>query len=654
MFDQMKIRTKLLAGFIFIAVIAAIIGLVGYLGMNTMKKSLDEVSKNRLPSVKSLLIISEAQTAIDAGENSLLATNITKEGRRAVYNRFDAAKKRADEAWKVYEPLWQTEEEAKEWKLFVSAWEKWWKLHEQYIEIAKDYEKNPNDSNYNTMSDFALNTISEPFKLAEGHLNNVVEINKKIADDANVLADENTKSSVLLLVIFLLMGIILAIVIGMIIASNIQNIIKTVNAQIKNLVEAAIAGKLKIRAEPEKINVEFREIAVGINSTLDAVVTPLNNSADYIAKIAIGEMPPPIVEHYNGDFNLIKNNINLLIQALNQVIDKAKMVAKGDLTVELKKRSENDELIMAMTEMVRAIAGIIEEVQNASENVATSGQEMSSTTELLSQGAAEQASSTEQISSSLEEMTANINQNTDNAQQTEKIAIKAATDIAEGSKAVNLTVESMKNIAQKISIISEIASRTDLLAINAAIEAARAGEHGKGFAVVASEVRKLAERSQIAANEIQEVSRNSVAIAERSGKLLSEIVPDIQKTARLVQEIAAASIEQNSGTGQINNAVQQLTQVTNQNAASAEELSSNAEELASQAELLKDVISFFKLSNEFKSKVKAAATKNKIAKKQYTNPLVHSPHLQNLHANKKIVNLDMNMNEMNDKDFEKM
>jgi methyl-accepting chemotaxis protein len=198
----------------------------------------------------------------------------------------------------------------------------------------------------------------------------------------------------------------------------------------------------------------------------------------------------------------------------------------------------------------------------------------------------------------MEEMTSNIQQNTDNAQQTEKIALQAAQDIQEGSLAVNQTVESMKTIAKKISIIEEIARQTNLLALNAAVEAARAGEHGKGFAVVAAEVRKLAERSQLAATEINILSNSSVAIAEKSGKLLEQIVPNIQKTSRLVQEIAASSMEQNAGAEQINSAVQQLNQVIQNNATSAEETATSSEELSTQADQLKTTVAFFKIDSQ--------------------------------------------------------
>jgi methyl-accepting chemotaxis protein len=197
----------------------------------------------------------------------------------------------------------------------------------------------------------------------------------------------------------------------------------------------------------------------------------------------------------------------------------------------------------------------------------------------------------------MEEMVANIRQNAENAQQTEKIALKASDDATESGQAVSMTVSAMKEIAGKISIIEEIARQTNLLALNAAIEAARAGEHGKGFAVVASEVRKLAERSQSAAGEISNLSGSSVQIAEKAGELLTKLVPDIQKTADLVQEISSASAEQNNGAQQINRAIQQMDQVVQQNASAAEEMASTSEELASQSEHLQDIMRFFRVGN---------------------------------------------------------
>ena len=274
-------------------------------------------------------------------------------------------------------------------------------------------------------------------------------------------------------------------------------------------------------------------------------------------------------------------------------------LSNGDLTIEL--QAERDDQIGLLVETVNKtvlqLKDIVTSVQDAAENVASGSQQLSAGSEQLSQGTTEQAASAEQASSSIEEMNATIKQNADNAFQTEKIAIRSAADATESGKAVNEAVAAMKDIAEKISIIEEIARQTNLLALNAAIEAARAGEHGKGFAVVASEVRKLAERSQSAAGEIGKLSSASVEIAERAGSMLAKLVPDIHKTAELVQEISAASKEQSTGADQIDAAIQQLNQVIQHNAGGAEEMASTAEELSSQAEQLQGTISFFKVND---------------------------------------------------------
>lgn len=290
----------------------------------------------------------------------------------------------------------------------------------------------------------------------------------------------------------------------------------------------------------------------------------------------------------------IQNKVISRLPGMNENIN---AIASGDLTVVINTEGE-DEISMAlksMAGMTSKLKEVISSVITSSENIASASSQMSATSQAMSQGTQSQAASAEEISSSMEEMASNIEQNTENAQQTEKIAIKAAQDMKEGSAAVTQTVDSMKKIADKIGIIGEIARQTNLLALNAAVEAARAGEHGKGFAVVAAEVRKLAERSQIAAEEINELSSSSVSIADRSGRLLEQIVPNIQNTAKLVQEIAASSSEQSNGADQVNNAIQQLNQVIQQNAAGAEEVASSAEELSGQAEQLVDVVSYFKV-----------------------------------------------------------
>lgn len=275
----------------------------------------------------------------------------------------------------------------------------------------------------------------------------------------------------------------------------------------------------------------------------------------------------------------------------------AEAVSAGDLSSQLDVSSKDEvgDLARALNGMVQQLQQVVTDVRSASDNVASGSQELSASSEEMSQGATEQAAAAEEASSSMEQMAANIRQNADNAMQTEKIAVKSSADAKSGGEAVTQTVKAMKDIAGKIGIIEEIARQTNLLALNAAIEAARAGEHGKGFAVVASEVRKLAERSQNAAAEISDLSSSSVEVAEKAGTMLTQMVPDIQRTAELVQEIAAASKEQDTGADQVNKAIQQLDQVIQQNASASEEMASTSEELSGQAEQLQDTISFFKL-----------------------------------------------------------
>jgi len=300
-----------------------------------------------------------------------------------------------------------------------------------------------------------------------------------------------------------------------------------------------------------------------------------------------------------------------ITRPINEAVSVANALAKGDLTISVESNSKDETglMMLAISQMVEKLKQVVGDVMSAADNVASGSQELSSTAQQMSQGATEQAASAEEISSSMEEMASSIRQNTDNAMQTEKISIKSSIDAKEGGKAVTETVAAMKEIATKISIIEEIARQTNLLALNAAIEAARAGEHGKGFAVVASEVRKLAERSQSAAGEISGLSTRSVAIAEQAGEMLTRMVPDIQKTSELVQEITASSKEQDTGAEQINKAIQQLDQVIQQNASASEEMASTSEELSSQAEQLQSSISFFDIGNQARRSMAVASRK---------------------------------------------
>jgi methyl-accepting chemotaxis protein len=503
---NIKLGVKLICGFVLTAIIGLAIGAVGMLVVRTLSTDIDELGKNRLPSVQALLVISEAQTAVDSAENALLCTKLTPDMIKDALKRFDDAKKRADTAWAIYLPLPQTPEEEKVWKEFEPAWKAWWADHEKYTAMAKTYWANPSDELYETMSKQALIDNGKTFEVAETLLNKLIDMNVGYGNDAVKQAEANSRQGYITMAIGMAFGFILA-------------------------------------------------VALGILLTI-AITRPVMQGVDF-----------------------------------------AKRMAEGDFTTQLdiNQKDEIGILAAALNDMVLRLRQVVADVRGATDNVASGSEELSASSESLSQGATEQAAAIEETSSSMEQMSSNIKQNADNAQQTQKIAVQAAKDAQEGGMAVGKAVEAMKHIAEKISIVEEIARQTNLLALNAAIEAARAGEHGKGFAVVAAEVRKLAERSGIAAGEIKELSSSTVAVSEKAGEMLLKLVPDIQRTADLVQEIAAATNEQNSGADQINKAIQQLDQVIQQNASASEEMASTSEELSSQAQQLQQTMGFFRV-----------------------------------------------------------
>ncbi|MBB2698379.1 UNVERIFIED_ORG: methyl-accepting chemotaxis protein [Rhizobium esperanzae] len=343
-------------------------------------------------------------------------------------------------------------------------------------------------------------------------------------------------------------------------------------------------------------------IALGVNSGLRKII-------DVAGAVAIGDLNQKVEIKSNDEIKDLVTMINTMTENLRVTADIATQIAAGDLTVSPKPLSDKDTLGIALEQMVERLRGVVADAIVAAENVSAGSQELSASSEQVSQGASEQAASAEEASASMEEMAANIKQNADNAAQTEKIARQSAKDAEMSGEAVSRPVQAMRTIAEKISIVQEIARQTDLLALNAAVEAARAGEHGKGFAVVASEVRKLAERSQSAAAEISSMSSDTVKAAQDAGDMLGRLVPDIRKTAELVSEISAACREQDIGASQINEAIQQLDRVTQQNAGASEQMSATSEELASQAEELQTSIAFFKVDTTGHHQVRMPAAR---------------------------------------------
>ena len=434
--------------------------------------------------------------------------------------------------------------------------------------------------------------------------------------------------------------------------NNLNTCVDAVNALVTDanmLSRAAVSGKLETRADASRHQGDFQAIVKGVNETLDAVIGPLNVAAGCVDRISRGDIPPKITEDYNGDFNILKNNLNTCVDAVNALVADANRLSAAAVAGKLDTRADaskhqgdfrkivtgvNDTLdavvapiqdvqrVMAalehgdMTQTItqhyqgdfatlkdainNTIAKLVEtisQINTVADALTNAAGQVAATAQSLSQSSSEQVASVEETTSSMEQMTASISQNTENAKVTDGMASKSAKEAAEGGEAVSRTVDDMKSIAGKIGIIDDIAYQTNLLALNAAIEAARAGDHGKGFAVVAAEVRKLAERSQVAAQEIGNLASSSVKQAERAGTLLTEMVPSIRKTSDLVQEIASASQEQSTGVAQINGAMGQLNETTQQNASASEELAATAEELGAQANELQQTMTFFKLDD---------------------------------------------------------
>ena len=632
-FSNLKLGTKLIFSFLLMCCVTAVVGFIGILNMAKINGMLDVLYQRETMGITYIKDADIRLMDFDRNEKDFLLAS-TEADRTRYKKRMDDHEKAMLEDIAKARPLFVTARAKELFAKVEKVWGEYRTVNQQVLNLAKKEglaQERQSTALAETKGREKLHAVEAVFnELTDNKQKNC----KKVYNESGNLYAESR----LLMVGFVVGGILVGLILGFFIARMISKpvqkladaanrlaagdlsvnieantkdevgmlaqsfaamvkILKGLLGETEKLTRATLNGKLDIRGDAAAYQGTWSEMVNGINKLIDAFVNPINLTAEYIDRISKGDLPPKITEDYKGDFNEIKNNLNMLIEAMNEVTQVATELANGNLTAKVVERSAQDKLMQALAKMVSGLSEVVTNIQLASHQVTAGSQEMSASAQQLSQGATEQSASVEEVSSSMEQMAANIKQNSDNAQQTEKIALQAAEDTKEGGNAVTETVAAMKEIASKISIIEEIARQTNLLALNAAIEAARAGEHGKGFAVVASEVRKLAERSQTAAGEINKLSASSVEVAEKAGEMLSRIVPDIQKTADLVQEINAASNEQRSGANQINSAIQQLDQVIQQNAAASEEMASTSEELLSQAEQLQSTIGFFRTTD---------------------------------------------------------
>jgi methyl-accepting chemotaxis protein len=437
---------------------------------------------------------------------------------------------------------------------------------------------------------------------------------RKNVEQAERIATSNASlasTSSTIMTVAVILGVVLAFGLGLVVT-------RVIRAQVGG--EPRIAAEVTNRVARGDLNVNIRVAAgdtTSIGSALKTMIDALSGVVADVHRVVVaaghGDFDQRIdtagTEGYIRDLGTALNELSATCKAgLNDVVRVMEASAKGVLTERVTNTYEGEfgRLKDATNTTLDKLGETITEVNQASKNLLTASEQVSATAQALSQGASEQAASVEETSASIEEMSASIAQNNENAKVTGNIATTTAKETVEGGEAVRETVSAMKQIAQKIAIIDDIAYQTNLLALNAAIEAGRAGEHGKGFAVVAAEVRKLAERSQVAAEEISQLAGSSVGLAERAGKLLDDIVPSIQKTSDLVQEIAAASNEQNTGVGQINTAVSNISQAVQQSAAASEELASTSEEMSAQALELQALMGFFTLEESRGGHARAA------------------------------------------------
>ena len=593
MFSNMKVAVRLSLGFGAVVILLLVLAAVSMTRMATMDQDMDLIMEDRYPKI--LLANEAAKRTLDNGRQVrsmlLAASDEQRDKFKAVV---EANRAKVTEALAKLDKL-LTAPKARE--VFKDVTDKNIVLNQAYNDFYDLLKNDPKK---------AVSFVMEQFAVVNGgylaSLESLVKLQNELMDQERITANANYETTRTVIVTLSVAAVLIAIGLAWLITASL---VKSLGGEpgyaadvMRRISDGDLSGEVRIKpGDRGSLLLTVKEMVAKLTQVIDGqrTVVEAANRGNFAARIDLNGL--------QGFQREMGEGLNQLATTTGASIDDVMRVmgamSEGDLTQTIDKPYEGayGELKKYANNTVAKLAQVVSEVNANAEGLAAASEEVSATANSLAQAASEQAAGVEETSASVEQMTASVAQNTDNAKVTDAMASRAASEATEGGEAVRSTVSAMKQIAAKVLIIDDIAYQTNLLALNAAIEAARAGEHGKGFAVVAAEVRKLAERSQIAAQEIGEVATSSVSLAEQAGQMLGAMVPNIKKTSELVQEITAASEEQSSGLAQINGAIAQLSQTTQQNAAGSEQLASTAEQMSSQAEELQQAMSFFKIGH---------------------------------------------------------